>query len=573
MRWRAHARWRAAALLPLAALAGPTLAASGASAGQAGLTAATATATAASASASPATLMPPPALTLTACRLPGLAQAARCGVLRRPLDPAQPQGRQIDLQVAVLPALARRKAADPVLFFAGGPGQSALDLAGPLAAGYARLAQRRDLVFIDQRGTGLSAPLRCADDAPRSALRPLAEQVGLAQRLAALRACRSALQALPHGDLRFYTTAIASADVDAVRQALGVARLNAIGVSYGTRVVLDYARQFPQRLRRAVLDGVAPPDMWLTQSVAADNQAALDGVLAACAAEAACDRRHPALRTQWRQLLASLPRSVQLPHPVSGQLQTLLLDRDGLLGLVRGPLYAPALAAALPEALGEATQGRFAPLAALSQALGGGPGSRGGLAMGMHLSVVCSEDLPSTLPAPSLQSLPSAVTRQAAASAAAQAAGGDAGPPAATVLPAASAEFGDSFARFYAQSCADWPRGELPAGFRTMALAAAPMWLLSGGADPVTPPRHAQRAADALGVLARHTVVAQAGHGVANLPCMREAVQRFISIDADAAALQLASDSRCAADLPRPPSFAMPGAPLPGRQRAQDGRR
>jgi pimeloyl-ACP methyl ester carboxylesterase len=471
------------------------------------------------------------ALALRPCRLDGLAQAALCGALRRPLDPARPQGTQIDIQVAVLPALARRKAADPVLFFAGGPGQSAIELAGPLSAAYGRLAQRRDLVFIDQRGTGRSAPLRCADDAPAAVLRPLAEQADAAQRLARLQACRRALQALPHGDLRFYTTAIASADVDAVRAALGVGRFNAIGASYGTRAVLDYARQFPQHLRRVVLDGVVPPDMRLTETVSADNQAALDGVFDACAAEPACARRHPALRAQWQQLLASLPRTVSLPHPVSGQLQALVLDRDGLLGLVRGPLYAPALAAALPAAVAEAAAGRFAALAALGQALGGAPGGRGAVAMGMHLSVVCSEDLAPAAAAPA---------------------------PVRAAPPAAN-DFGDSFARFYAQACADWPRGRPPAGFEQLPPAGAPTWLLSGGADPVTPPRHAQRVAQALGALARHTVVAQAGHGVANLPCLRDAVQRFVSADDDAQALQLATDTGCAADLPRPPAFVVPG--------------
>lgn len=463
---------------------------------------------------------------LQPCRLEGLPQAARCGTLRRPLDPAAPQGVQIDLQVAVLPALARRPADDPVLFIAGGPGQSAIDLAGPWAAAYSRLAQRRDLVFIDQRGTGRSAPLRCADDAPEAALRPLAEQADSARQQARLADCRRALQALPHGDLRHFTTAIAVADADAVRAALGAARVNLVGVSYGTRVVLDYARQFPQRLRRAVLDGVVPPDMALASAAAADNQAALDAVFAACAAEPACHQRHPALRLQWQQLLASLPRQVSVPHPVSGEPQRMRLERDAVLGLVRGPLYVPALAAGLPAALAEAAQGRFTALVGLGGALAGG--RSGGLATGMHLSVVCSED---------------AVAAPTA---------GDAAPV---------GDFGDSLQRHYRQACADWPRGTLPAGFTRTPPAPAPMWLFSGGADPVTPPRHAQRLMAALGPLARHTVVAHAGHGVTRLPCLHDAVQRFIAADSDAAALAVVAEAGgCADGLPRPPAFTVPGS-------------
>ncbi len=160
-------------------------------------------------------------------------------MLQRPLDPARPQGPQIDLHYAVVPALARNKAPDGVFFFAGGPGQSAIRLAGGLAAAHSRLQQRRDLVFVDQRGTGRSAPLACPDDDPRAALQPLAARSDEARRLQQLQACRQALQALPHGDLRFYTTEIAMADVDAVRQLLGMARINAIGASYGTRAVLE----------------------------------------------------------------------------------------------------------------------------------------------------------------------------------------------------------------------------------------------------------------------------------------------------------------------------------------------
>ena len=472
------------------------------------------------------------------CRLEGLPQAARCGVVKRPLDPAQPQGVLIDVHYAVVPALARHKADDAVFFFAGGPGQSAIDLAGPLAARYGRLNQRRDLVFIDQRGTGLSAPLKCADDDERAALLPLAERANEARRLPRLRACRLALQALPYGDLRFFTTELASGDVNAVRHALGVPRLNAIGASYGTRAVLDYQRQFPARVRRAVLDGVAPPDMRLADSAAHDNQAALDALLAACAAEPACAGRHPQLRAQWAALLASLPRTVQLPHPVSGRIETFRLQRDTLLSLVRAPLYAPQLASALPVAIDEAHAGRWAPLAALAQALGGS--NAGGLFSGMHFSVVCAEDLGPGAP-------PLAAADAGAAKTAAK-----------TAAQTPANDFGNSFARLYREVCADWPRGAVSPAFYTLPPATAPVWLLSGGLDPVTPPRHAARVAHALGPLARHTVVDKAGHGVTALGCVRDAVMRFITT-ADAVEA-LALDAGCAAKVPRPPVFVPPGA-------------
>lgn len=464
--------------------------------------------------------VPAPAATLELrpCWLRGHAHEARCGVLQRPLDPTQPRGRQIEIHVAVVPALAQRAAPDPVFFFAGGPGQSAIELAGPLARRFARLVNRHDLVFVDQRGTGRSAPLRCPEDDDAAAWQPLPDEH---ERVTRLAACREALQRLPHGDLRQFTTPIAVADIDAVRDALGAARIDAIGFSYGTRAVLEYQRQFPLRLRRAVLDGVAPPDLLLPRSAATDNQAALDALFDACAADAACARRHPALRSHWQSLLAALPRELRLTQPLSGQPQVLTMTRELLLGMVRVPLYSPALAAALPQAIDDAAAGNWQPLAGLSAALG----ARGGSASGMHFSVVCAEDQ----------------ARIEASPDTAKEAG----------------DFGDSFEAAYAEVCAHWPRGHVPVAYYSVTPARAPVLLLSGGADPVTPPRHAARAAQALGPLARHVVVPQAGHGVLALACLRDAATRFITEADDSAALAL--DFGCAAAVPRPPAFAAPG--------------
>ena len=474
---------------------------------------------------------------LAPCRLKGVEHEARCGSVSRPLDPARPQGPQIQVHFAVLPALAQRKTPDPVFFFAGGPGQSAMALAGPLSQQFARLNNRRDLVFIDQRGTGRSAPLKCAEDAERQPPQPLAEVLDQGRQFERLAACRAALQRLPHGDLRQYTTSIAVADVDAVREALGAAQVNAIGFSYGTRAVLEYQRQFPQRVRRAVIDGVAPPDMALPDAFSIDNQAALEAMFTACDKDARCRGRYPALRTQWQRLLASLPLEVSVPHPMTGQAQRLRIDRAMLLALARGPLYAPPLAAGLPAAITAAAAGRFEPLVGLALALGGG----GAMATGMHFSVICAEDV---LPAP-------------ATGAASAAAAGD---------------FGLVNAEVYRRVCADWPRGTPPPGFHRLQPAPAATLVLSGGADPATPPRHGARVAAALGAKARHVVVPEAGHGVLSIACVREAAVRFISEPDDDAALKV--DAGCAAALPRPGAFVPIGpiAPAPGASGAGGSR-
>ena len=160
------------------------------------------------------------------CRLRGIEHQAICGSVQRPLDSARPQATQIDVHYAVLPALARNKQPDPVVFLAGGPGQSAIDIAPAVSAMLARFANRRDIVLVDQRGTGRSAPLLCDADDPAL---PLAEQFSLERQRERLAACRVGLGALPHGDLRYYTTTLAMQDVDAVRAALGASRINLVG--------------------------------------------------------------------------------------------------------------------------------------------------------------------------------------------------------------------------------------------------------------------------------------------------------------------------------------------------------
>ena len=100
---------------------------------------------------------------LTECRVPGLRNSAMCGVVQRPLDPARPGSVKIDVHYLVVPAMARRKLPDPVFLLAGGPGQSAIGVAPHTLGLFSRLNNRRDIVFVDQRGTGRSAPLDCPD--------------------------------------------------------------------------------------------------------------------------------------------------------------------------------------------------------------------------------------------------------------------------------------------------------------------------------------------------------------------------------------------------------------------------
>jgi pimeloyl-ACP methyl ester carboxylesterase len=466
----------------------------------------------------------PTELRLAPCAVKGVAHEVPCGSIRRPLDPDESQGRTIEVHVAVLPAVARNKHPDPIFFLAGGPGQSAIDLAGTVQAMLGRFGNRRDIVLVDQRGTGRSAPLECEKPDPWLSLAQAANEDTAVERR---RACLAELQAKPHGDLRFYTTTIAMHDLEAVRAALGPVRINLVGGSYGTRAALEYMRLYPRHVRSAVLDGVAPPDMGLTGSFSADNQAALDAALDACAADAACERRYPMLRAQWQRLLTSLPRPITEAHPMTGVPETFELTRSMVLGAVRRALYVPALAAALPAAIDAGARGRHAPLLALTGSLGNVR-----IAEGMHFSVVCAEDVP-------------------------VAPGGSTG---GSIKPVRSEprgmDFRDDFDRFYAKVCEWWPRGKVSDDFRVVPEAAAPTLLLSGGADPATPARHGERVAKLLGDKATHLVVPHAGHGVMALACVREAIYHFVERADQSPAPRPVLP--CAERIPRPRPFVPP---------------
>jgi pimeloyl-ACP methyl ester carboxylesterase len=229
-------------------------------------------------------------------------------------------------------------------------------------------------------------------------------------------------------------------------------------------------------------------------------------------------------------------------HPLTGVRETFTLDTDRLLSAVRGPLYAPVLAAALPEAITEAAAGRFDALLGLSGALSGG--RRGSVAMGMQFSVLCAEDGPRLSSQPPIDPAAPTGARSLAT-----------GPAGATP----STPFVDHGASLYQRVCAFWPRGAVPAAFYQVMPGSSATLLLSGGLDPATPPRHAARMARALGAKALQVVVPNAGHGLIGLGCVREVMFKFIDATDDAAAL--AVDASCVVGIPRPPVFA-PVRPL-----------
>ncbi len=442
----------------------------------------------------PARAAPPrPGFALTRCQLAhpltATRVAARCGTLEVPEDPARPDGRKIALRVAVIPADTASAQPDPVFVLAGGPGQSITEVYPRMAAAFERLNRDRDIVLVDQRGTGGSALLSCPQvegDRRGEELLPAD-----ARRLAG--ACAATLST--RADLTRYGTSEFVGDLDAVRAALGYPRVNLVGFSYGTRAALAYARAHPDRTRTLVLDGVAPFSMIVGQDFDRDSQAALDALLARCASEEACARRYPDTAGAIRDLVARLdarPEKVPVRHPLTGERTDVRLDGDGVRQVVLAFLYAPESAALLPALVREAQAGDLAPLAA--QGLLAVADIQAGMSRPLQLSVLCTEDVPFY-----------------------------ADPP-----PGAPPTFLGNAARdAFRNACADWPRGKVDPYFHATPTLDVPALLLSGSADPVTPPRHADAAAAGL-PRSRHLVVTGQAHGVLGRGCLPRVVTEFV---------------------------------------------
>jgi pimeloyl-ACP methyl ester carboxylesterase len=472
-------------------------------------------------------LLPGPAraasrIPLSPCRLKNSAAQVSCGFLEVPEDRAHPEQRRIRLRVAVVPSLARSPQPDPLFLLAGGPGQAATEAFGPLLPAFDRVHRTRDLVLVDQRGTGSSNPLQCEiakEDAP------LAEQLRAEERDSdgAMRACLGKWDADP----RWYTTSIAMKDLDEVRDALGYDRINLWGGSYGTRAALVYIREHGGHVRTATLDGVAPTDLALPLWFARDAQRALDLLFDACAQDSGCASAYPDLRGTFAKLLGDLqraPAKAAVLDPITGRPTDVTITRDSFTTALRGILYQPDLAVLVPLTIARAARGDFGPFVA--EAAGLQRGFARSLALGLLFSVACAEDVPTFTDAD--------IERAAAG----------------TFL-------GPGFIKRFAHVCSFWPRGEVAKGFHDPVKSDVPVLLLSGELDPVTPPSWAENAAR---TLSRHLsiVVPGVGHGATSEGCTAQLVARFI----EAGTLD-GLDASCTQRLKRPPFFVSFAGPLP----------
>jgi len=440
----------------------------------------------------------PSLIPLTDCQLsaPGSASrvTAKCGTLAVPENPADPNGRQISLNLAVLPAVNRNKQPDPLFLLAGGPGQAATETFVTIGRAFDSVNRQRDIVLVDQRGTGKSNPLRCDSSNDTEAVKDLTPEELQAYQLQQTQTCLANLNA----DTRYYTTTISMHDLDLVREALGYGTINLYGVSYGTRAALTYLKDYPDNVRTVILDGVLPQDTVLGPDVARDAQRALDLIFARCAAEADCNKAFPNLKSEFTTLLTTLetaPVSVTLPHPNTGEQVTTKLDKDSVALTIRLLSYSPETVAIIPLLIHAASQGNYAPLAA--QGLVVSNDLQQSISQGLDASVLCAEDTPF-------------INQQAAAQS------------------SQGTYIGNLQTDHLEQLCRVWPHGDIPADFKQPVTSEVPVLLLSGEADPVTPPSNAEHAAQTLPNSLQIVAPGQ-GHNVVYRGCLPRLVADFIA--------------------------------------------
>lgn len=455
---------------------------------------------------------------LKPCRYTDGPTDGYCGTLEVWENREAKTGRKIPLKIVLLPAMKQAAAEDPLFFLAGGPGQGATELAGDLRDAYRRIVAERDVVFVDQRGTGKSNPLECKAD---KAEKDTEDDDGAKSLRERLPKCLESYR--DKADVTKYTTPVAMDDLDEVRQYLGYSKINLYGGSYGTRAAIVYARRHREATRAVILDGVAPPDMRLPLYMARDGERALGLLLEDCAKDKGCAGRYPNLRERLSGMLDRLeahPQKIKFVHPRTGLEDEIEMTRRTVTNLLFAALYSPTVSALVPLLIDEAVKGNYTGLLALG---GVGDAMSSGMAVGMHFSVICSEDV--------VRIEPGAMERESAG----------------TLFR--------GMADWRLKPCAYWPKAPMEDTYYQNAGSDVPALILSGELDPVTPPSWGEQVAS-VWKNARHVVVPGTGHGAWGSGCVMKLMAQFLH-DGSAAGL----DTECVKKQKRPPFFLGPSGP------------
>jgi pimeloyl-ACP methyl ester carboxylesterase len=445
------------------------------------------------------------AVTLKPCTVGG-GVAARCGTYTVPEDRAAPEGRSIRLRIAVIPARAPDPEPDPLVYITGGPGSSAIaDAAGFASSVFADVNATRDVVLVDQRGTGGSNRLLCPLP-PKGVTLETAAQI---RRF--VRQCVAGLDADP----RDYTTIPAMEDLAEVVGALGYGQVNLYGGSYGATAVQYFLAQHPELVRTAIMDGGTMLDVPIFEVWGRNGQRAMKQILARCATSGRCARAYPRVRRELFEALAALRRA-------PARIGRTTIDAPTAAEIFQLLSRTPDGAAQIPWVAHRASTGDWIPFDLARDSLTGSADSSS-VRQVMPWSILCSEPWARMSP-----------SRTAAASKG-------------TYL----AEWTAANTRRTAAVCSGFPKAPQPAWTRSRVQSDVPTLIVVGGTDPQDPlanVAHAQRELPN----SRTVVVPGGGHGSIHLGCMPQVAARFV-----ASGTVTGLGTRCVARY-QPPRFVLP---------------
>ena len=452
------------------------------------------------------------------CEMRGLDGNALCGWYEVYENRETREGRKIKLKVVVVPATNENPKPDPVFFFAGGPGQGAAEIAGFMAQGHSMFRPDRDLVFIDQRGTGESNPLSCPVLGPTDKLQTYLGDMFEAEYV---KNCRTELE--KKADLTLYTTSIAMDDIDEVRAALGYEKINLKGGSYGTRAAMEYLRRHPDTVRTAILGGIAPPFQAIPADFAKDTERALQRLIKDCGEDEVCSQAFPNFAENLAKVCAQLkkePVTLEVSNPFTNQKETVTLAYGPFSTGLRSLLYNVQGSARIPLMIKMAANGDWESMAVYTAFYQKNIGE--GVADGMYLTITCAEDIPLIDVAKAIES-------------------------------SRGTMLGPYRVQVQVDACKLWPKGKIPAGYNDPVKTDLPILILSGDVDPVTPPYWAEAAAKHM-PNSLHVVTPNAAHGMLGAwDCLQPLMTEFLE-KASTASL----DASCVAKTKRPPVITDP---------------
>jgi pimeloyl-ACP methyl ester carboxylesterase len=425
-------------------------------------------------------------------------------------------GRKIPLNIVVRPASGRNPFPDPVFWLDGGPGAAATEMAKAGDKGFLEVLRgERDIVYVDQRGTGKSNGLFCNLGGDPS---NLTAYFGDLFPLDKVRTCREKLQRV--ANLKLYTTPIAMDDLDEIRSALGYEKINLVAGSYGTIAAMVYVRQHEENVRAVYLAGVGSPMRQPLLFVAKAAQNALHLTIDDCAHDSECRAAFPSLDKEFAAVIArfnSGPVHVELPNISGKGTQTVSMTRGAFVERLRPLLSTTETQRWLPLIIHRAYLNDYRPFAIV--AIGGR--GRIATAFGMSMTVTCSEGV-------------LFITEK-------------------DIENETRGTFvGEYRIRAHIAACSDWPRGDIPATYNEPVRSSIPVLMISGEVDGSVPPDLGESMLKTL-EHGRQIRIRYYGHQITG-GCVVELMRRFIH-DGSADGV----DASCVDQIRRPTwAFEMP---------------